>query len=219
MGVSLHLPSMSESTTIIIADDHPILLKGLTDFVQDLGLKVLGTATDGRSLLDLVSKYKPDIVLMDLEMPEMTGLEVGEKMNELGLDSKKILLTLHKELFILQKAKEFRFSGYILKEFALSELAKAIGVIKDGGEFFSEKILEGEKANAGNATSEPLTPSEIKIIRLIADGLSSKEIADRLFISERTVDKHRSNVISKLNLEKKHNSLLLWAQRNRDIIG
>lgn len=210
---------MSESTTIVIADDHPILLKGLVDFVWDLGLKVLGTATDGKSLLELVSKHKPDIVLMDLEMPEMTGLEVGERMNQLGLRSKKILLTLHKELFILQKAKELRFSGYILKEFALGELAKAIEVVKNGGEFFSEKILEGEKVDEGKATAEPLTPSEIKIIRLIADGLSSKEIADRLFISERTVDKHRSNVISKLNLEKKHNSLLLWAQRNRNIIG
>ena len=211
---------MSESTTtIIIADDHPILLKGLSDFVQDLGIKVLATATDGLSLLNLVKEHQPDIVLMDLEMPEMTGLEVGEKMNHLGITSKKILLTLHKELFILQKVKELQFSGYILKEFALGELAKAIQVVRGGGNFFSEKILEGEKMQDSLTSSEPLTPSEIKILRLIADGLSSKEIADKLFISERTVDKHRSNVISKLNLEKKHNSLLLWAQRNREIIG
>lgn len=210
---------MSKPTTIIIADDHPILLKGLSDFVQDLGLIVLGTALEGRRLLELVCQHQPDIVLMDLEMPEMTGLEVGEKMNKLGIKSKKILLTLHKEIFILQKVKELSFSGYILKEFALNELANAIDTVTKGGEFFSDKIWENEKNQSLDEASEPLTPSEIKILRLIADGMSSREIADKLFISERTVDKHRSNVISKLNLEKKHNSLLLWAQRNRDIIG
>jgi DNA-binding NarL/FixJ family response regulator len=205
-------------TTIVIADDHPILLKGLSDFLIDLGLVVLGTATSGKKALDLVDQLNPDIVLMDLDMPEMTGLEVGAEMNRRGLTSRKILLTLHKELFILQKAKELQFSGYILKEFALNELSRAIEVIKGGGEFFSDKILEIEN-QSGNLNSEPLTPSEIKILRLIATGLSSKEIGEKLFISERTVDKHRSNMIAKLNLEKKHNSLLLWAQRNREIIG
>ena len=217
--VNLHLQFMFKPATIIIADDHPILLKGLRDFVQDLGLKVLATAHNGKELLELVLQFQPDIVLMDLEMPEMNGLEVGEKMNQSGINSKKILLTLHKEIFILQKARELGFSGYILKEFALNDLANAIDMVQKGGEFFSEMIWESDKKQSFEEASEPLTPSEIKILRLIADGLSSKEIADKLFISERTVDKHRSNVITKLNLEKKHNSLLLWAQRNRDIIG
>lgn len=206
-------------TTIIIADDHPILLKGLCDFVQDLELEVLATADNGKKLLDLVQRFNPDIVLMDLDMPEMTGLEVGEKMNQLGIQSKKILLTLHKEVYILQKARELFFSGYILKEFALGELARAIEVIKNGGYFFSEKLIEGENSLSLLPSQDHLTPSEIKILRLIAEGLSTKEIADKLFISERTVDKHRSNMITKLSLEKKHNSLLLWAQRNREIIG
>lgn len=206
-------------TTIIIADDHPILLKGLCDFVQDLELEVLATADNGKKLLDLVQRFNPDIVLMDLDMPEMTGLEVGEKMNQLDIQSKKILLTLHKEVYILQKARELFFSGYILKEFALGELARAIEVIKNGGYFFSEKLIEGENSLSLLPSQDHLTPSEIKILRLIAEGLSTKEIADKLFISERTVDKHRSNMITKLSLEKKHNSLLLWAQRNREIIG
>lgn len=206
-------------TTIIIADDHPILLKGLCDFVQDLQLEVLATADNGKKLLDLVQRFNPDMVLMDLDMPEMTGLEVGEKMNQLGIQSKKILLTLHKEVYILQKARELFFSGYILKEFALGELARAIEVIKNGGYFFSEKLIEGENSLSLLPSQDHLTPSEIKILRLIAEGLSTKEIADKLFISERTVDKHRSNMITKLSLEKKHNSLLLWAQRNREIIG
>lgn len=210
---------MSENTTIIIADDHPILLKGLSDFLNDLGMKILGTATNGIHLLELVKIQKPDIVLMDMEMPGMTGLEVAEQMNRLGLESKKILLTLHKELYILQKAKELQFSGYILKEFALTELSSAIEIIKKGGSFFSEKIWEGGKNATESPVFEPLTPSEIKILRLIAEGLSTREIADKLFISERTVEKHRSNMITKLDLEKKHNSLLLWAQRNREIIG
>ncbi|WP_111669296.1 response regulator [Algoriphagus litoralis] len=210
---------MSEKTTIVIADDHPILLKGLSDFLNDLGLKILDTASNGIHLLEKIKIHRPDIVLMDMEMPGMTGLEVAEQMNRQGLESKKILLTLHKELFLLQKAKELQFSGYILKEFALTELSSALEIIKKGGSYFSEKIWEGSKNPIESPVFEPLTPSEIKILRLIAEGYATREIADKLFISERTVEKHRSNMITKLDLEKKHNSLLLWAQRNREIIG
>jgi DNA-binding NarL/FixJ family response regulator len=89
----------------------------------------------------------------------------------------------------------------------------------EGGQFFSEKIFDELKEDGIDQNENPLTPSEIKILRLIAQGLSTKEIAGKLFISERTIEKHRSNMISKLNLEKKHNSLLIWAQKNKEIIN
>ncbi|MDE0560947.1 response regulator transcription factor [Algoriphagus sp. NF] len=200
---------------VIIADDHPILLKGLHEFLADLGLEVIGAFHNGKDALDAIVDSQPPLAILDLEMPEMTGLEVAADCKKLGLKTRVILLTLHKELKFYQQAKELNISGYILKEFALNDLRKAIDTVLSGQEFFSEKLFEGLKKE-DCLSDHSLTPSELKILRLIADGHSTKEIAEQLFISERTVDKHRSNIISKLNLEKKHNSLLIWAQNNKD---
>ncbi len=178
----------SSKPTVVIADDHPILLKGLKEFLGELGLDILGVANEGQGAIDQIIQFNPQLAILDMEMPNKTGLEIASDCKNLGLETKIILLTLHKELYLYHQAKELNLSGYILKEFALEDLSKA------------------------------MTPSEVKILRLIAIGLSTKEIANKLFISERTVDKHRSNMIVKLNLEKKHNSLLIWAQKNRDII-
>jgi DNA-binding NarL/FixJ family response regulator len=208
-----------KNPTIIIADDHPILLKGLSDFLLDLGYNILGTATDGNSALNLIKEFSPDLAILDMEMPKMTGLEIAEKCKLEKIQTKIILLTLHKELYLYQQAKELNLSGYILKDFALDDLSIAISKIMEGGHFFSEKIFEEMKEDSINQKESSLTPSELKILRLIALGLSTKEIAGKLFISERTIEKHRSNMISKLNLEKKHNSLLIWAQKNKEIIN
>jgi DNA-binding NarL/FixJ family response regulator len=210
---------MSEQNpTIIIADDHPILLKGLSDFLSDLGYFILGTATDGLSALNLIKEFSPDLAILDMEMPKMTGLEIAAKCQNEKIQTKIILLTFHKELYLYQQAKELNLSGYILKDFALDDLSTAISKIMEGGQFFSEKIFDELKEDGMDQNENPLTPSEVKILRLIALGLSTKEIAGKLFISERTIEKHRSNMISKLNLEKKHNSLLIWAQKNKEII-
>jgi|AntRauMFilla1563_2_1112583.scaffolds.fasta_scaffold07747_2 DNA-binding NarL/FixJ family response regulator len=205
--------------TIIIADDHPILLKGLSDFLSDLGYDILGTANDGLSALMLIAKFSPDLAIVDMEMPKMTGLEIAERCKLDQSKTKIILLTLHKELYLYQQAKELNLSGYILKDFALDDLSTAISKIMEGGQFFSEKIFEELKEDRIDQSESTLTPSEIKILRLIAQGLATKEIAAMLFISERTIEKHRSNMITKLNLEKKHNSLLIWAQKNKEIIN
>lgn len=208
----------SQKPTVVIADDHPILLKGLKDFLGELGLNIVGIANEGQGAIDQIIQLKPQLAILDMEMPNKTGLEIAAECKKLGLDTKVILLTLHKELYLYHQAKELNLSGYILKEFALDDLSKAVSKVLDGGQFFSEKIFEGIKENKFHSGENPLTPSEVKILRLIAEGLSTKEIANKLFISERTVDKHRSNMIVKLKLEKKHNSLLVWAQKNRDII-
>lgn len=209
---------LSQKPTIIIADDHPILLRGLHDFLSDLGLEIVGTANEGQSAIDQIIKLKPQLAILDMEMPNKTGLEIASDCKKLKLNTKVILLTLHKELYLYHQAKKLNLSGYILKEFALEDLSKAISIVLDGGQFFSEKIFEGIKENKFQPDKNPLTSSEVKILRLIAGGLSTKDIANKIFISERTVDKHRSNMIVKLQLEKKHNSLLIWAQKNRDII-
>jgi DNA-binding NarL/FixJ family response regulator len=204
-----------QKPTVIIADDHPILLKGLHGFLFDLNLDIVGIANDGLKALHLILDLKPQLAILDMEMPLKTGLEIASECYRLKLPTKIILLTLHKEIHLYHQAKELNLSGYVLKEFALEELSKAINMVLGGGQFFSEKLFDELKEQDKYTENNPLTPSEIKILRLIATGLSTKEIASKLFISARTVEKHRSNMITKLNLEKKHNSLLIWAQKNK----
>ncbi|MBN3520737.1 response regulator transcription factor [Algoriphagus lutimaris] len=205
--------------TVVIADDHPLLLKGLQEFLEENNIDVLDSASNGKDALEKILKHHPQLAILDMEMPYFSGLEIAAKCKKLQVPTKIILLTLHKELYLYHQAKELNLSGYILKEFALGELSKAIDSVLQGNHFFSEKIFENKEI--GNLESEQtqLTPSEKKILRLIANGHSTKEIAEKLFIAERTVDKHRSNMIVKLKLEKKHNSLLLWAQKNKEIIN
>lgn len=205
--------------TVVIADDHPLLLKGLNDFLKENKIDVVATAPDGKDALEKIIRFRPQLAILDLEMPYLSGLEIAAACKKQKIQTKIILLTLHKELYLYHQAKELNLSGYILKEFALGELLKAIENVLKGDNFFSEKIFENKESKNLNSEQTQLTPSEKKILRLIAEGLSTKEIAEKLFIAERTVDKHRSNMISKLKLEKKHNSLLLWAQKNRDIIN
>ncbi|MBN3581129.1 response regulator transcription factor [Algoriphagus aestuarii] len=205
--------------TVIIADDHPLLLKGLEDLLLENDIDVVATAKNGSDAFAKIEQYQPQLAILDMEMPFKTGLEIAEACKKLNLPTKIILLTLHKELYLFHQAKELNLSGYLLKEFALTELSQAIETVLNGNQFFSERLFENQESDLADRHQANLTPSEKKILRLIAEGLSSKEIADKLFIAERTVDKHRSNVITKLKLEKKHNSLLLWAQKNRDIIN
>lgn len=204
---------------VIIADDHPLLLKGLNDFLIENKIDVVATALDGKDALDKINRIRPQLAILDLEMPYLTGLDIAAECRSQKIQTKIILLTLHKELYLYHQAKELNLSGYVLKEFALGELLEAIEIVLNGDNFFSEKIFENQEFSNLNSEQTQLTPSEKKILRLIAQGLSTKKIAEKLFIAERTVDKHRSNMISKLNLEKKHNSLLLWAQKNREIIN
>lgn len=208
-----------KKTSVIIADDHPILLKGLGDFLRDMDLTILCECPTGGAALNAIRTYVPDLAILDLEMPEYTGIEVAKACLKENIPTKIILLTLHKELYLYQQAKELNLSGYILKEFALKDLSKAISKVLNDEQFFSEEIFDHfQKVSAQKPEDNSLTPSEKKILKWIAEGLPTKDIAKKLFISERTVEKHRSNIISKLNLEKKHNALLVWAQKNKDII-
>ncbi len=200
---------------ILIADDHPILLKGLYDFLKDLGFQTILKASNGTEALKQILESNPDLAILDLDMPGMTGIEIASYCKSASITTKIILLTLHKEIYLYQQAKELNLSGYILKDFALDDLSKAITTVLSGEQFFSEEIFKDMNINHSEVADYNLTPSEIKILRLISHGLSSKEIAAKLFISERTIEKHRSNMIAKLQLGKNHNSLIIWAQQNK----
>ena len=128
------------------------------------------------------------------------------------------MITLHKEVELYQKAKELNIFGYILKEFALEEIEICIAKVRDGKSFFSPKIKESIVTTSVEQSDKlnSLTPSERKILNLIAQDKTNREIASKLFISHRTVEKHRSNIISKLDLEPKTNSLLIWAKEHQN---
>ncbi len=203
--------------TIIIADDHPLLLKGLSDFLIEKGYNLIGSGKDGREAYNLIVQKDPDIAILDIQMPYMSGIEIAQKCRSQDIETKIVLITLHKEMELYQSAKELNIFGYILKEFALEEIETCIETVKTGKPFFSTQLRELIGVILTEDTElNKLTPSEKKILKLIAKDKINKEIASQLFISPRTVEKHRSNIIAKLNLEPKTNSLLIWAKENRN---
>lgn len=203
--------------SIIIADDHPLLLKGLSDFLIEKDYHLIGQGNDGRQAYNLITQKKPDIAILDIQMPYMSGLEIAQQCKEHNIKTKIVLITLHKEKDLYQKAQELNIFGYILKEFALEEIENCIKTVTEGVPFFSDRIKELiGVVFMENTELSSLTPSEKKILKLIAQDKTNKDIASLLFISYRTVEKHRSNIITKLNIEPKTNSLLIWAKENHD---
>ena len=206
---------MAKSFRIITADDHPLILKGLNDYLQERGYNIVGSAGDGQSAYNLIIERKPDIAILDIEMPKMTGLEIAQRCRNNGVETKIVIITLHKEPELFRDAQDLNLFGYILKELALEEIEICLDSIALGEPYFSPSITRLLEKENNDQLPDNLTPSEVKILRLIARDMTNKEIAKHLFISPRTVEKHRSNIISKLELEHKTNSLLLWAKKNQ----
>lgn len=206
-----------KENTLVIADDHPLLLKGLHDFLIEKKYNIVGSASDGKKALELIEKSKPDIAILDIQMPYLSGIDIAKKCSEKKLHTKIILMTFHKEASLYFEAKELHIYGYLLKDFAIEEIENCIASVLQNKPYFSNKIKELLQLNTPkNNDLQSLTPSERKILKFIANDKTNKEIADILFISPRTVEKHRSNIIQKLNLEPKTNSLLIWAKEHKD---
>lgn len=206
-----------KNESIIIADDHPLLLKGLSDLLIEKGYNVVGKGQNGREAYNLISQLKPEIAILDIQMPVLSGLEIAKKCIGKDIATKIVLITFHKEKELYYQAKELNVFGYILKEFALEEIEACINSVLENTPYFSPKILEMLSISETEPTGlGALTPSEKKILKLIAKDKTNREIASLLFISHRTVEKHRSNIINKLNLEQKTNSLLIWAKEHQD---
>jgi DNA-binding NarL/FixJ family response regulator len=198
---------------ILIADDHPFTLQGTKSFVESYGYKVQDTCSNGVSALNLIQLHTPDIAILDINMPGIDGLDVAKKILESKLKTKVILLTMHKEMTIYKKASEYNIYGYILKEHAQTELEKCLIEVAKGNKYVSKFLEEDLFIDNKNEDHElgKLTLSERKIIELISQQKTSKQIAELLFLSEKTVEGHRSNIIEKLGLPKEKNTLLKWA--------
>jgi DNA-binding NarL/FixJ family response regulator len=200
---------------ILIADDHPLTLIGTKGFVESLGYEVDDICSNGIIAFNLIVSHQPTIAILDINMPGIDGLEVLEKVIKQKLKTKVILLTMHKEMTVFKKANQLGVSGYILKENAQDELQKCLEEVKRGNQYVS-KNLTNELTNNTETTIEgleKLTFAEKKVLELIAQQKTSRQIADLLFISEKTVEGHRSNIISKLELPKEKNVLLIWAMK------
>tara|TARA_R110002012_G_scaffold291564_1_gene486115 strand:+ start:135146 stop:135781 length:636 start_codon:yes stop_codon:yes gene_type:complete len=208
-------------TSIIIADDHPLMLRGLHDFLKSKGYTILGSAEDGKEAYNLIIKLKPEIAILDIRMPFMTGLEVAEECLKNGIKTKIILITFDNDEGLYDKAQELKIFGYILKEFAIEEIEFCIQNVINNKPYFSEEIdlylnpqTNTQKPNALN----DLTKTEIKVLALIAQNKTANEIGNALSVSGRTIEKHKSNIIKKLQLESKHNSLSLYAKENEQFL-
>lgn len=210
-----------ENISLVIADDHPLLLKGLEMNLTSLGYKVYGTLTNGKEAVDLIEATQPHLAILDVEMPEMNGLSVAKHFLGSNIPTKFIILSYLKETSIVARAESLNISGYLLKEDALDELEVCIEAVISGGKYFSDSfhLEEVDLAETALDRINSLTPSEKKILKLIARDLSTKEMAEMLFVSERTIEKHRSNIIQKLAIDGKPNGLNQWAQQNKRLLG
>ncbi|QNJ97295.1 Two-component response regulator [Constantimarinum furrinae] len=206
--------------SLLVADDHPMLLKGLTDELTENGFNVAATAGNGAEALNLIAELQPDVAILDIEMPLLSGFEVIKKSREKNVSTKFILLTSHKEKGFVLRAKKFNISGYILKDEPFVELEKCIHAVVRNEVYFSTAFDEVFTTQVSPELEKIkfLSPSERTIVRLVAQEKSSKEIAEILYISHRTVQKHRTNIIAKLDLPASGDALSLWTAENRELI-
>ncbi|WP_025743489.1 response regulator [Aquimarina pacifica] len=199
--------------TIVLADDHPLLLSGTEQFLKNLQFKVVGTAIDGNDAYSQIIKHQPDIAILDFDMPKYNGIEVGKLCSQKGIETKIIILTLYKQESIISEVGN-SIHGYVLKNDTIDELANAITQVAKGHHYISKNLNENIHLSDPTNTIEHLTITEMKILRHLATDRSSSQIAESLFISKRTVEKHRSNIIKKLGISSSQNALLLWVQKN-----
>jgi DNA-binding NarL/FixJ family response regulator len=210
---------MRNKLCVLIADDHPIFRKGLLLAIgTENGIEIVGEAENGQQALDLAEKLKPDIIVLDIEMPVLNGLQVAEELIKRHLPVKIIFLTMYKEEDMFNEAMDLGVKGYVLKESAVSDIVKGIKTVADGRYFLSPSI-SGYLVSRTNRTRsllkkkpqlKNLTVTERKVLRLISENKTSKEIGDGLNISYRTVENHRFNICNKLEIHGSH-SLLKFA--------
>lgn len=193
---------------MIVVDDHQIVRDGIKAmFIVSKTIKVIGEAADGNELILLLSKLTPDIIILDINLPGKSGVEITKEIKENNPQIKILILSANTDEDSIIGAIKAGANGFLPKDTSKDEFVSAINLVFKNEDYFGEKLSKiiyksyvqhvKTKSISGNSLSE----REIEIIKLLADGLSSKEIADKLFISSRTVETHKNNIISKLNLK------------------
>ena len=202
-----------ENIKIVLAEDHLIVRKGLKNLLEEeKGIKVIGEASDGREAIEVVETLRPDLLIADIRMPVMSGLDAADDLSRRPHPPKILILSMHDDEDYILQSVEVGASGYLLKDTSKEELLKAIRTIHQGGKYFSgdvsdalvKRYLTGRNSNR---TSESptvqaygLTKRERQILSMIADGVGNKEIAEQLGKSIRTIETHRFNIMKKLKV-------------------
>lgn len=197
---------------VLLADDHDVVRKGMKMLLEDEeGVVVIGEAADGQEAVEKVKALLPDVVILDLTMPRMTGIEAAKIISEEYPSVKILIFSMHNNREYIINSVENGASGYLLKDTGKDELMRALRVVSEGRKYFppeiSEVIIDELLAkNSNNAAGvseeskaffQKITPKERQILELIVQGYNSREIADKLFLSIRTVDNHRANMMKK----------------------
>jgi len=204
---------MKNEIRIVIADDHPVVRQGLRQAIEsDQRLKVLAEAGDGQTALDRIEELQPDVAVLDIDMPVMDGFAVTREMRERKLTAAIIFLTIHREEDLFNEAMDLGARGYVLKDSATTDIVACIKAVAAGQHYTSPAmtthlINRSHRATAlrqQKPTLNDLTPTERRILQLIAEYKTSKEIADELCVSYRTVETHRTNICTKLEIHGSH---------------
>jgi two-component system, NarL family, response regulator DegU len=208
---------MNNKLKILVVDDHPIFLKGLVEVLQDeMPDAEILPQTSSLKALGVALNQLPDIAVLDLDMPDMNGIALGTELKTRTPDLKIIILTMHKEQDIIRSVMAKGIDGYVFKDDAVNDVVMAIQEVMNGGQYISKSTsLLQEDSN--NDLLSVLTKTEILVLKAISNHKTSREIADTLYVSIKTVENHRNNISRKLNLQGS-NSLLKFALNNKAFI-
>lgn len=213
---------MKREISVLIVDDHPLLRRGLRDVIGVNSLfKIVGEASDGREALQQLARLKAEIVILDIDMPRLNGLQTIGAIRELPFPVKVVILTMYNEEDMFNAAMDLGARAYVLKENAANDIVAALEKVERGELFVSPLMLEAGQRRSDRVRElllskpqiESLTPAERRILKLVGEDFTSKEIADRLNLSVRTVENHRQHICGKLKLHGSH-SLLKFAFDN-----
>ncbi len=216
---------MNSKIKIILTDDHRIFRDGIKSLLsENEEIQIIGEASDGYELMEMLKMSTPDLVIMDITMPKLSGIEVTKQISSLYPDMGILILSMHtNEEFVINSIKAGA-QGYLPKDTSKEELLKAIHAIYNGGEYYSKNVSDSFLKNFARRfkveqtlkENDELTKREIEILQLAAGGSSNKEIADQLFISIKTVDAHKNHIMQKLKL-KNTAELVIYAIKNKII--
>ena len=186
---------------LLLADDHAIFRQGLARLLDAWPeAQVVGEAADGQEAWDLILTHKPDVAVLDIKMPRMSGIEIAKQVRNLRLSTRVVLLTMHDEPALALEAEKAGVQGYVLKDNTFEELSTAIERVASGRHYMSPSVSEKLRAFRLSSGGVTLSPRERDVLKLIASGLSGKSIARELNISPKTVETHRDRLMTKLNL-------------------
>jgi DNA-binding NarL/FixJ family response regulator len=199
--------STTAKTRILICDDHTLFVEGIKAMLRnESSLEIIGEARDGRQAVELVKELKPDVLLMDVSMPDMNGFDATRRIHEFNPAVKVLMLTMHDEEELVARCLEAGAAGYIIKDAPASQLLYAIETVQKGEKYLSpsvlKKVVDGyvKNTNRPQTSYDRLSAREREVLKLLAEGLSVKEIATHLNLSVKTVDVHKYNLMKKIDV-------------------